>query len=147
LPENSEVRIKIKKSFSRLLDEVGVDGMVIVEIPDSEVVASGEVEIYLLPSDLDYTLEITGTGNGKMDLDVITPQGDSEAKVVSFQNVALRPGDRLSSELKSGGKMSSLRSGGTALSPAWWAPWTLERRKEWGMGMRRQPLPGRALVQ
>ena len=95
-----------------------VDGKVIVEIPDSEVVASGEVEIYLLPSDLDYALEITGTGNGKMDLDIVTPQGESEAKVVSFQNVALRPGDRLSSELKSGGKMSSLRSGGTALSPS-----------------------------
>jgi hypothetical protein len=95
-----------------------VDGEVIVEIPGSEVVASGEVEIYLLPLDLDYTLEITGNGNGEMDLDVIASQGESEAKVISFQNVSLVSGGFLISNLETDGGIEALMSGSSTLTPS-----------------------------
>ena len=95
-----------------------VDGVVVAEIPGSEVVASGEVEIYLLPLDLDYTLEITGTGNGEMDLDVIAPLGESEAKVISFQNVSLVSGKYLISTLEAGGEIGSLWSESSTLAPS-----------------------------
>lgn len=95
-----------------------VDGVVIVEIPGSEVVAYGEVELYLLPSDLDYTLEITGAGNGKMDLDIITPLGESEANVISFQNVSLVSGKHLTSTLEVGGEIGSLLSESSMLAPS-----------------------------
>ncbi len=95
-----------------------VDGRVINEIPGAEVMSSGEVEIYLLPMDLAYGLEITGTGSGLVDLDVIAPVGEASAKVVSFTNVSIGSGAKLTSEISAGGEIEDLKSGTSTMEPS-----------------------------
>ncbi|MGC9515862.1 family 16 glycoside hydrolase, partial [Methanocrinis sp.] len=95
-----------------------VDGRVTNEIPGAEVMESGEVEIYLLPMDLEYSLEISGTGTDLVDLDVISPEGESSAKVVSFTNVSICAGEKLTSEVADGGEIEDLRSGTSTMEPS-----------------------------
>jgi len=95
-----------------------IDGRVINEIPEAEVMSSGEVEIYLLPMDLSYSLEITGTGSGLVDFDVINPEGEASAKVVSFTNVSIGAGEKLTSEIADGGEIEDLKSGTSTIEPS-----------------------------
>ncbi|HPE63297.1 MAG TPA: hypothetical protein PLQ49_04220, partial [Methanothrix sp.] len=95
-----------------------IDGRVVNEIPGAEVMSSGEVEIYLLPADLAYSLEITGTGAGLLDLDVIAPVGEASAKVVSFTNVSVGSGGKLTSEIAAGGEIDDLTSGTSTMVPS-----------------------------
>jgi hypothetical protein len=62
------------------------------------MISSGEVEIYLLPMDLEYSLEISGTGAGMVDLDVISPGGESSARVASFLSLPIGSGGKIAAE-------------------------------------------------
>ena len=93
-----------------------VGGRVINEIPGAEVLSSGEVEIYLLPMDLAYSLEISGTGAGLVDLDLIAPIGEASAKVVSFTNVSIGSGAKLTAEIAEGGEIEYLKSGTSTIN-------------------------------
>lgn len=95
-----------------------VGGQVVNEIPGAEVMSSGEVEIYLLPMDLEYSLEITGTGSGLVDFDVISPEGEASAKVVTFTNVSIGAGEKLTSEVADGGEIENLKSGTSTIEPS-----------------------------
>ncbi|HPJ30168.1 MAG TPA: hypothetical protein PLZ42_02115 [Methanothrix sp.] len=95
-----------------------VGGRIVNEIPGAEVMSSGEVEIYLLPSDLEYSLEITGTGSGPVDLDLVAPVGEASAKVVSFANVSIGAGEKLTSEMAAGGEIEDLKSGTSTMEPS-----------------------------
>jgi hypothetical protein len=95
-----------------------VGGRVVNEIPGAEVMSSGEVEIYLLPMDLAYSLEISGTGSGLVDFDVISPEGEASAKVVSFTNVSIGAGEKLTSEIADGGEIEDLKLGTTMIEPS-----------------------------
>jgi hypothetical protein len=95
-----------------------IDGRVVNEIPRAEVMSSGEVEIYLLPADLEYSLEISGTGTGLVDFDVISPEGESSAKVVSFTNVSIGAGKKLTSEITAGADIGDLKSGTSTMEPS-----------------------------
>lgn len=94
-----------------------IDGRVVNEIPRAEVMSSGEVEIYVLPTDLEYSLEITGTGSGLLDFDVISPEGESSAKVVSFTNVSIGAGKKLTSEI-TGAEIENLKSETSTIEPS-----------------------------
>jgi hypothetical protein len=93
-----------------------VGGRVINEIPGAEVLSSGEVEIYLLLMDLAYRLEISGTGAGLVDLDLIAPIGEASAKVVSFTNVSIGSGAKLTAEIAEGGEIEYLKSGTSTIN-------------------------------
>ena len=95
-----------------------VGGRVTNEIPGAEVISSGEVEIYLLPMDLEYSLEISGTGAGMVDLDIISPEGGSSARVVSFKDVSIEAGKKLTSDIAAGAEIKELRSGGATMEPS-----------------------------
>ena len=95
-----------------------IDGRVVNEIPGAEVVSSGEVEIYILPTDLEYNLEIVGTGSGEVGFDVIRPEGESLAKVVSFTNVSIGAGEKLTTEITTGGEIEHLKSGTSTIEPS-----------------------------
>lgn len=95
-----------------------VGGRVINEIPGAEVLSSGEVEIYVLPMDLEYSLDISGTGAGMVDLDVISPEGGSSARVVSFKDVSIEEGKTLTSDIDAGAEIEELRSEGTTMEPS-----------------------------
>jgi len=95
-----------------------VGGRVIDEIPGAEVMSSGEVEIYLLPMDLAYSLEISGTGAGLVDLDLIAPVGEASAKVVSFTNLSVVSGRKLTGEIAAGAEIEELKSGASTMEPS-----------------------------
>lgn len=95
-----------------------VEGRVVNEIPGAEVLSSGEVEIYLLPMDLEYSLEISGTGTGMVNLDVISPEGDSSAKVISFTNVSIGSGRKLTGKITAGAEVEELKSGASTIEPS-----------------------------
>ncbi|MEI6103451.1 MAG: hypothetical protein WCP70_05855 [Methanothrix sp.] len=86
------------------------DGRMINEIPGAEVLASGEVEIYRLPLDENYQFTISGTGSGELDLDIITPENKTGLDLVSFQNIAISRGSKVTGELQTGASIDSLQS-------------------------------------
>lgn len=92
------------------------DGRAVNEIPGAEVISSGEVEIYALPMSSEYSLEITGTGSGDVEFDVISPDGES-ADLVSFQEVSVKSGSKLMGELESGGEIHLLKEGSSSIAP------------------------------
>jgi hypothetical protein len=94
-----------------------IDGRAVNEIPGAETISSGEVEVYLLPMDLDYSLQILGTGAGLADFDVISPQSDSSARLVSFQGVSIKSGERLSGDIAAGGEIKQLDSPTSSTRP------------------------------
>jgi hypothetical protein len=98
---------------------VGISGgRVINEMLGAEILSSGEVEIYLLPMDLEYRIEISGTGASTVDLDVISPEGGSSARVVSFTNVSIGSGTKITSEIAAGAEIEELRSGAWTTEPS-----------------------------
>ena len=120
---------------------VGISGgRVINEIPAAEILSSGEVEIYLLPMDLEYRIEIFGTGAGTVDLDLISPEGESSARVVSFTNVSIGSGTKLTSEIAAGAEIKELRSGASTMEPS--ISGVLELRGEVEKGEEAETAPG-----
>ncbi len=92
------------------------DGRMINEITGVEVLTSGEVEIYRLPLDENYQFTISGTGSGELDLDIITPENKTGLDLVSFQNIAISRGSKVTGELQTGAAIASLQSGSKEIS-------------------------------
>src|SRR5690606_3197546 len=86
-----------------------LDGQVVNEIPGAEVLAEGEVEIYLLPAEGRYSISIAATDPGKVDLDVIRAQ-DGSAGITSFQDIAVQSGAQITGTIQAKGRVSTLQS-------------------------------------
>lgn len=86
------------------------------EIPGAEIRASGDVEIYILPSDREYSLTITGNGSGTAALDIIRPVG-GEPALTSFQNMSVSAGSTLSATMAPGAAIDTISGGGTTHAP------------------------------
>lgn len=93
-----------------------VNGKVICDVPGAEVVVKGDVEIYTLPADRQWSLAITGTGAGKVSFDVIRPV-NGEASLTSFQDMPITPGGKLTGSLAAGGTLATLSGAGTTHAP------------------------------
>jgi hypothetical protein len=94
-----------------------LNGVVINEIPGAEALSEGEVEIYLLPADGKYSISVVGTGSGEMGLDIIRPDGENSASLVSFQKISIDSGTEVSGELDKGGAIQMLQSEGDIMQP------------------------------
>jgi hypothetical protein len=92
------------------------NGRIINEIPEAEVLASGEVEIYRLPLDEKYQIAISGTGSGEMGLDVITPENETGLGLLSFQKIAISRASLVTGELQTGAAIDALQSGSKQIS-------------------------------
>ena len=95
-----------------------VGGEVINEIPGAEVRSEGEVEIYLLPSNLQYAVSITGTARGEAGFDIITAESATEAGLTSFDALPITAGGTATSSLMPGGKIDAFVAGGRTIAPA-----------------------------
>ncbi len=97
---------------------VGVlNGQQVNEIPGAEIRSQGEVEIYVLPSDLQYAVTITGTGQGQAGLDIIRAESATKAGLTSFDAVPTAPGSTATASLLVGGKIDAIMAGGQAIAP------------------------------
>jgi len=95
-----------------------LNGQEINEIPGAEVLASGEVEIYDLPQDGEYQVSISGTGTGKLGFDVLRPENFSCLGLISFQNIPLQTGTKITAQIKANGEMKTLQSSGKTFEPS-----------------------------
>jgi len=97
---------------------VGVlNGRQVNEIPGAEIRSQGEVEIYVLPSNLQYAVTITGTGKGQAGLDIIRAESATKAGLTSFDAVPTTRGSTATASLLPGGKMDAIMAGGQAIAP------------------------------
>ena len=94
-----------------------LNGVLINEIPGAEVLSEGEVEIYKFPLDCRYSLSIAGTGPGELGFDIIRPEGENSVDLVSFQNVSVNSGSKITGNLDTGGTIQTLQSGPKAIRP------------------------------
>ena len=92
-----------------------VDGRTVNEIPGAEVLAEGEVEIYLLPAEGRYSLSIAATDQGVVDLDIIRAQ-DGSAGITSFQDIAVQNGAEMTGTIQAKGEISTLQLGEESIS-------------------------------
>ena len=51
------------------------------------MLASGEVEAYQLPLDESYQITISGTSQGNLTWDIITPENETGLDLISFQKI------------------------------------------------------------
>ena len=93
------------------------NGVFINEIPGAEVLSEGEVEIYQLPLDKEYSLSIAGTGYGELDFDIIRPEGEDFVHLLSFQNISVKSGTKITGSLDTGGKIQAIQSGSRTIQP------------------------------
>lgn len=94
-----------------------VDGQIINEIPGAEVLADGDVEIYMLPAEGSYSLFIDATDQGMVDLDVIRTE-DESAGITSFQDMAVQTGAQMTGTIQAGGEIANLQSGSESIPPS-----------------------------
>ena len=64
------------------------------EIPNAQIIvipdgAGGNLSVYYVPSDLDYTVEYFGQDKGMMDVQILIPKSEEEIKSVSFWNIPI----------------------------------------------------------
>jgi hypothetical protein len=80
---------------------VGVrNGQVVTDIPNAAVLASGEVEVYLLPAGHQYAVSIKRAGPGAISFDLIRPEGSSKLAVVSFGGLPIADGGMASMTIR-----------------------------------------------
>ncbi|MEN6401956.1 MAG: hypothetical protein ABFD94_08410, partial [Armatimonadia bacterium] len=75
-----------------------VDGKAVNDVPGAEIWQSGEAEIYLLPRDVQFSVQITGTGTGQAGFDVLRSKA-GEPEIVVFDKLPLKAGERLKAVL------------------------------------------------
>ena len=69
-----------------------VDSNFINEIPNAEMEEQLGSQLFYLPADLTYTVEMTGTAMGKLGIDIVTPTNEYSARIVIFENIPVNLG-------------------------------------------------------
>ncbi|MCE5217077.1 hypothetical protein LLH03_08600, partial [bacterium] len=80
------------------------------EIPGAEPGIVGEVEMYLLPANQEYTVTISGTDAGSVALDLLRAPVADQLVAASFERVPIDKRVEYTGTLTSGGEMTSLKS-------------------------------------
>lgn len=96
-----------------------VKGELVNEIPGAEPGIVGEVEMYLLPADQEYTVTISGTDAGTVALDLLRAPVADQLLAASFERVPIDKRVEYTGTLTSGGEMTSLKSEAQTCSVAW----------------------------
>jgi hypothetical protein len=86
-----------------------LNGQRINEVPGAEIRSSGEVEIYVLPRDVQFSVQLTGTDAGQAGLDVIRSKG-GVPEIVVFDKLPVANGSRLQATLAKGGTLERITS-------------------------------------
>lgn len=94
-----------------------VGGKPVNEIPGAEIRTSGQVEIYVLPSNLSYTLSVTGTGAGTMGVSFLRAEDATTAGVTSFQKLPLQQGTVFQGSVGPNGRVATLTAAGKEYTP------------------------------
>ncbi|MDD4162714.1 MAG: HEAT repeat domain-containing protein, partial [Methanothrix sp.] len=63
-----------------------------------------------------YHIDISGTGSGELDLDIITPVNETGLDLVSFQKIAINKGGKVTGELQTDAAIAALQSGSKEIS-------------------------------
>ncbi|MEN6546985.1 MAG: PT domain-containing protein, partial [Armatimonadia bacterium] len=94
-----------------------LNGKPINEVPGAEIRSSGEVEIYILPRDVEFSVQVTGTGAGQAGFDIIRSKGGAP-EVVIFDKLPVGSGSRLQATLAKGGVLERITGeGGKTYAP------------------------------
>jgi hypothetical protein len=85
---------------SLITDEHGrrigyVKGILVNEIPGAEMEQQLDSYLFYLPSNLDYSIEMTGTDTGKLGLDFIIPISDSQVKIITYEDIPVVLGSKV----------------------------------------------------
>lgn len=67
------------------------DGVVVKEIPDSDVLIAGDEQFVFYPADSGVIMTLKGTGTGTMTVEMVTNEGANSAKVASYVDVPVIP--------------------------------------------------------
>ncbi len=94
-----------------------VGGQTINEISGAEIRTSGEVEIYLLPADRQYSLTVTGTGAGTASFSLLRATDSATLSVTSFRDFPVDAGTTFKGSVTSAGQAASLTAGGKQYFP------------------------------
>jgi len=85
------ISVLLTDQYGRRLGHI--DSKIVNEIPKAAMEKLGEAEIYLVPVDLTYSIEITGTGEGRMNLSCLFPKGDQVYSLV-YGDIPITKGTR-----------------------------------------------------
>ncbi|MBU0607178.1 MAG: hypothetical protein KKI08_04790, partial [Armatimonadetes bacterium] len=87
-----------------------VNGKPVNEVSGAEIRSQGEVEIYVLPRSVPFTVQVTGTGTGQAALDLLRSRGGAP-EVVVFDRLPVTAGAKLQGSLAKGGVLERLTGG------------------------------------
>ena len=81
-----------------------LNGSTINEVPDAKILSTGELEIYEIPMNLEYNVNILGTGVGTATVSTISPVlGLNQIRYAIFDNIPLLNGSRINFHFKADG--------------------------------------------
>jgi hypothetical protein len=87
------------------------------ELPQAEVLRTGLVEIYLLPANEQFWLQLRGTGNGETRVSVMRAEAPTIMHVTAFTGIATKWGTAMSTVIKDDATVDNLLVDGVPTSP------------------------------
>jgi hypothetical protein len=87
-----------------IMDEYGrrigyVDGTFINEIVGAEIEEQLDSYLFYLPSNLTYSVNITGIETATLGIDFVMPVSESSARIVIFENIPISPGSVITTNI------------------------------------------------
>jgi hypothetical protein len=84
-----------------------LNGKPVNEVPGAEIRSQGEVEIYVLPSNVPFTMQLTGTAAGEANFDLLRSKPGA-LEVTVFGKLPVTAGGRFQGTVASGGVLARL---------------------------------------
>ena len=87
--KHSAAEVLFKDEHGRIIGYI--NGTFINEVPGAEMEEVLGTQLFHIPLNLTYSVQINGTGTGTLGIDAVVPISDSKVKVVSYVNISITP--------------------------------------------------------
>ena len=90
------VNVRITDQYGRVIDDMGIN-----EIPDSEVIIIGDMKIFLVPSELNYFVNVNAYDPGDFSFTQINPLTNEYASLISFVDIPISQNTKATFDISS----------------------------------------------
>jgi len=117
-----------------------VNDQAVNELPQAEVLRSGLVEIYLLPANEQFWLQLRGTGNGETRVSVMWAEVPTIMHVTAFTGIATKWGTAMSAVIKDDATVENFLVDGVPTRPTAFGFVGAANADIWGADRNRPPI-------
>ncbi len=116
-----------------------VNDQLVTEVPRADVLRSSDVEIYLLPGEEQFTLQVRGTGPGSTRVNVMRGDSTTRMSITAFTGIPTAWGTAMTGVVKGDGAVDNLMVDGVAMAPTIKGFLGAANTDVWGIDRNRPP--------